>query len=660
MAIYEITGYQTGVSQSGVNYLQPADAFQNIINGFIYRQVLQSRQGAGYFAPRLVEKTRVYGIFEHILPDGTTQLLVFDKNFLYKYNTTSGIFDKITFAGALAGYAGFDIQSNDFYISGVSYPDKDNEPRFVFTGVGIALSGTSAIFFYDGTNVLDYTALGDNPEYVPPPMQTINRAKYVTFFNGRLNFISPQITIGLGTVTYNQAILYSGIRDSSGNGDKFSVAGSGMLEADTSESINGFARLGQVLALNFSRSNWVAEKTRDAFNPYFIRKVPSVLGTSASFSTVSWGDTCRSLGKTGVIGTDGRESLRVDDKIPGFTLALPLNDGNDNTLDYFSKGIDQLGFNLTYGGFDRDNNQYLWSYKESGSELTTQNRVLVNNYEENTWSVTDQRFTVFGQSELGLNLTWDEIDETSGNESWATWDTTEEIWDRIGLGLATQKTLAGDNLGFIYELNQDYDDYYADISGVAVGATTTLTITASGILAGDQLTVSSVGGMLDDDGNSGINNYDPATKENSGFFWNVISATDTTVEIDLDSNNLTAYTASTGHVSKPISFRCETIPFNPWRSEGRRCYISHIELLIDNTGSSVYVDIFEDEETAPFKANVLCKPTQDTTKAREWISVVVDNEANFMTFVLRQDSPGVQFRLTSMRIHCEPGGVTSG
>jgi len=40
--------------------------------------------------------------------------------------------------------------------------------------------------------------------------------------------------------------------------------------------------------------------------------------------------------------------------------------------------------------------------------------------------------------------------------------------------------------------------------------------------------------------------------------------------------------------------------------------------------------------------------------------MTVDNEANFHTFVMRQESPSVQLRLTSMRIHCEMGGMTSG
>lgn len=639
MDVYEITGFQTGVDDSGVNYLSPADSFQNIINGFIYRQVLQSRQGVGYFAPRLAGQTRIFGIFEHTLPTSTKELLAFDKNFLYKFNTGTGIFDQIPFAGSMAAYTGFNISAKDLYISGTSYPTPTNGARFVFTGEGITPNGAgSSVFFYNGTDVRDFTSLVDNPNYAPPLGGALNSASYVLWFNERLNFVVPVIA----GIEYNQGVLYSGIRTTSGNGDKFNVAGSGLFQADTYQTITGVSILGQIIVLNFDRMAYTLEKTRDAFNPYFGRAVPGVLGTNAKFSAISWDDIVDSIGKTGVLAADGRKNLRADNKIPNFTR----------------EEMDQINFNLTYGGFDRVNNQFLWAYKQSETIGNTQDAVLVKNYEENTWSFYDQRFSVLGQTDLGLNLTWDNIEETTGNESWATWDTTEEIWDRIGLGEAVQKTLAGDDLGFIYDINQDYDDYFTDISAITRGATTTLTVSATAILAGDLVTVSDVVGLLNANGNSGINNFDPSTNEQTGEPYVVISSTPTSIVINLDSSLLTPY-VSAGHISKVISFSVETIPFNPYRPQGRRCFISHVEFLIDTNGGYLKVDVFADQQETPFKQNVLLKPSI-TNQAAEWITMSVDQEANFLTFVMKQQSPGVQLRLTSMRIHCEAGGMTSG
>jgi hypothetical protein len=640
MDVFEITGYATGVSDAGVNYLQPADSFQNITNGYIYRQVLQSRQGVGFFAPRLAGETRIFGIFEHTLPNSTKELLAVDQNFLYKFNDGTGIFDQIPFGGSMVGYGGFSITAKDFYVSGTSYPTATNTARFVFTGEGITPNAAgSSIFFYNGTDVQDFTSVADSPNYVAPASGALTSASYVLWFNERINFIVPVI----GGTEFNQGILFSGIRTTSGNGDNFNVAGSGLFQADTFQSITGATLLGQIMVLNFDRMAFTMEKTTDAFNPYFGRAVPGVLGTNAKFSAIAWDTVVDSIGRTGVLGCDGRKNVRTDDKIPNFTR----------------EDIDQLEFNLTYGGFDRVNNQFLWSYKTSESDTDTQNAVLVKNYEEDSWSVYDQRFSVFGQTDIGLNLNWDDIDETSGNDAWAQWDTTEEIWDRIGLGESVQKTLAGDDLGFIYDINLDYDDYFTNISAVVAGATTTLTVNATGVIAGDLVTISAVDGMLNSEGTSGINNFDEATNKYNGEPYVVLSATPTSIEINLDSSLLTAYTLNTGSLSKIISFSAETIPFNPYRAQGFRCYIGYVEFLIEANGGSLLVDVFADEQDTPFKQNVLMKPTV-ANQSTEWFSMSINQEANFFVFRMRQETPATQLRLTSMRIHCMQGGLTSG
>lgn len=662
MDVYEICGNVTGIDRSGVNFLSPADSYQNLVNGYVYRQVLQSRQGIGFFAPRLApllaNPTRVFGIFEHTLPGegAVKELLAIDQNFLYRYNTATGIFDQIPFGGSITGYTGFQIAAKDDYISGTSYPTAQfldggvtinpaftlaGGSRFIFCGEGINNVGTdSTIFFYNGIDVRCYTNIADNPNYAAPPEGPLTESQYVIWFNERLNFIVPVIN----AITYNQGTLYSGIRNISGNGDKFNVAGSGLFQADTYQNITGATILGQIMVHNYNRMAYTMEKTTDAFNPYFGRALPGVLGTNAKFSAVSWDDEVQSLGKTGVLSSDGRQNVRIDNRIPNFT----------------TDDIDQKDFNLIYGGFDRVNGQFLWAYKSTEAPANTQDAVLIRNYEEGSWATTDQRFSVFGQTDLGLDLTWDDIDETR-NPAWAQWDTTEEIWDRIGLGVAIQKTLAGDDLGFIYDINQDYDDYFTTISAVAPGSTTTLTVASVGILAGDFVSIANIQGMLNSSGVSGINNFDPDTSLQIGRLWLVLAATPTSITIDCDSSLFTAYVPNTGTMSKVIEFYAETIPFNPYRPQGRRCFVSHVEFLLETNGGNLSVDVFADEQTTPFKQNVLIKPiTTRNNQSTEWITMSVDQEANFLTFAMKQTSPAVQVRLKSLRIHCQMGGYTSG
>jgi len=623
MDIFEITGYRSGMAKDGVTYLEPADSFQEIVNGFVYRQVLQSRKGFSRFSSgRLTDGTRILGIFEHVLPDNSTQLLVCTQEFLYRYNSGTNTFDQLTNAGnAPAG--GFGLTLDTPYVSGVTYPFADGSQRFVFTS-----DQMSDIYQYDGTDVQSFTL--DNADFSNPPLGTLTKAWFVLWFGGRLCFFAPTIAGSFRP----QMVLYSGIRDASGNGDKFDVVGAGDLSADTSEYLTGAGIEGNFVVGNFSRSNWVLEKTRDAFNPFFWRRVPSVLGTDAPFSSVSWGGETKSVGKTGLITTDGRVSSRFDNRIPDWT----------------ANEISQQYFDLTYGGFDREEGQFKWTYVKDEDGNTTQDRVLVHNYEEGTWSVYEQRFTVFGQTDVGTSLTWDEIDETI-DPTWLRWDTTEEVWNKIGLSEFRQKTLAGDDEGFIYQVNTDYDDYAVGIAAITQAANAVVTTSSQAFKAGDRVGINSVVGMTE------INNFDP-TNQNALFEpYTVISATNTTVTLNVDSQDFTAY-SSGGILSKLIAFSAKTIPFNPYRPDGRKIHMSHVEFLLDTNNGYAVVDMFMDEEDTPFKSVVLLRP--DTIlKPKQWITASVNCEANFITFVIRQESLSAQITITNMRMHCMAGGLTS-
>lgn len=722
--IYEITGYRSGVDRSGVNFLQPSDSFQMILNGYIYRQELKSRLGFVQFANRLsrdfetvtlnqttsnsiattipdllndsgiqnptIRSTepnaliesesvvisvdsgaatwsdattpgilsatggtaadgtidyvtgqivlnftgvvasglvivvsfvydpslRVMGIFEDTLPDGTKDLLVVDKNYFYNYNSGSNSFDWVPFTSADM-ITTFGISANDDYVSGTTYNFADGSQRFVFTGKGM-----DDVYFFDGTGIKRYTNTTDNPDYAAPPEGTLTRATTVIFFGQRLNFFVPLIN----SLTYQQGILFSGIADASGNGDKYNIPGAGILSCDTSEFMRGALILGDIIIMNLQRSNWSLEKTRDVFNPYFTRKIPSVLGTDAGFSAVSWNYEVKSVGKTGLITTDGRESLRFDTKIPYFT----------------ANQIDQSEFELTYGGFDRINGQFLFAYRDSQSNLAsfTQDKVLVYNYEESTYAINDQRFSVFGQTDKGNDLTWNDIYEVN-NPSWARMDETEEIWNKIGIEAAVQKTLAGDDLGFIYQLNADYDDYFIPITNITQDSSAVVSTAPSALQVGDRVIFVNVVGM---------------TEINSSI-GTVSAASATSVTVNIDSRNFTPY-ISGGSISKLINFEAEMIPFNPYRSDGCRIYMSHVEFLVDTNAGNMFVDIYIDEEDSPFKTALVVSPMQ-TTKKRSWVDVAVDQEAEFITIVMRNESAGFQTIVTSIRMYCSRGGLRS-
>lgn len=637
MQVFEITGNRTGVSREGVNFLEPADSYQNIRNGFIYRQVLQSRQGFAQFSSgALTNPSRVMGIFTNYLRDGTRETLICTKNRLYTYNTGTNTFDEIPIDGVtvLAPWA---IGNNEDYVSGTTYPFADGSDRFVFTSKGM-----NAVYQYNGTNVSLYTDAASNLDYQAPAEGNITNAKHVLYFGERLNFVYPK----LGANLYPQGFLFSASRSGAGTGDKYSGAGSagaGLIILPTYEFISGADIFGDKIVLTATDAPWVVDTTTDAFNPYNIRRIPSVVGTNADFSSQQWGNELRSMGTTGIVSTDTRVSGRSDNKIPYFTR----------------DDVDPSTFQLTYGGFDRTNAQFLWLYYDGIPDNKTQNKILVNNYEEGSWSFYDARFSVVGETYLGQTIPWNQVSNVDHPEypTWSRWDTTEDIWNKLGQGDETNKTLAGDDDGFIWQLNVDYDDYASAISGITQAAQAVLTIGATPFKVGDVVCVENVLGMTQ------INNFDPATGEvqTSPTYTVVVAPTAplyNTVTIDVDSTTFTAY-ASGGTLSKVIDFYAETIPFNPWRAEGKKVYVSFIEVLID-VGSlgHVFVDVISDEDEAPFIQNVQLQPDNDQT-VRQWVSLSVNMECNFMTFAFKQSSPGAQVKITSVRIHASPGAPTS-
>ena len=636
MEVFEITGFKTGLDDRGVNFLDPVDAFETINNGYIYRQELKSRKGFMRFGNRLGDQptdnpdaTRVMGIFENIDPlvNGSSELLVISKKYLYSYVAATGIFKQIPMNSAVA-IGDFNITSDDEYVSGTTYLTKAGIKRFVFTGRGM-----SDVYFYNGTDVKRFTNTTDNPDYAAPASGALTKATKVHWFGERLNFFVPVIA----GVPYHQGVLYSGIRDSSGKGDKFNVAGAGLRSADTYELMKGTQIRGDIIVMNFQRSNWTLQKTRDAFNPYFIKKVPSVLGTDATFSPVSYNDEVKSFGRTGMITTDGRQSVRFDNKMPYFTR----------------NKIDPTNFELTYGGFDRDNSQFLFAYRSYLSTLSdvTQDKVLAYNYEESTFSIYDLRFSVFGGSDVGANLTWDDIDETY-DASWKTWDTTEEIWDDIGVEEAVYKTLAGDNDGFIYQLNLDYDDYFVNITNITQAVNAVITVDASSFKVGDKVFIDFVSGMTEI-------NKTPCE---------ILAATDTSITVNIDTSDYTLYVAG-GAVSKFIDFEVKFAPFNPYRDRGKRCYVSHIDVLFDSYSGPVTVDLYEDGEGTPYKKDALLEPAKGI-KEREWITCVVDHEADFHNFVFKgvtvtddneiyTGSVQYQVIISSIRVYAKEGSKDS-
>jgi len=166
-------------------------------------------------------------------------------------------------------------------------------------------------------------------------------------------------------------------------------------------------------------------------------------------------------------------------------------------------------------------------------------------------------------------------------------------------------------------LNQDYDDYFVNITNITQAANAVLTVDASAFKVGDKVFIDFVSGMTEI-------NKKTAT---------ILAATNTSITVDVDSTDYTAYVAG-GALSKFIDFEVKFAPFNPYRDRGKRCYVSHIDVLFDSYSGPVVLDLYEDGEGTPYKRNTILKPAKGI-KRREWITCSVDHEADFHNFVIK-------------------------
>ncbi len=574
--------------------------------------------------------TRMMGIFEHIKPNDDRVLLVTDKDFMYFYNETNNALEQVPFTSSDI-ITDFGITSNQNYISGTTYPKKDFSERFVFTGKEMI-----DIFYYDGFGISRFTNAIDNNEFEAfgSPSQTLTRAKHVFFYGERLNFLVPTLD---GT-TFRQGLLFSAIRTSGGSGDKFNTSGAGLVNFDTSDFITGWKKVSDSIFLTLYNSAWVVDKSRDNFNPYIVREVSTELGSTADFGTTGYENFGEAIGKEGIIKCDLREVLRTDSKIPRFAR----------------DEVDPDNMDLTYAGFDHENFSFLYSYlgtETNENIVNSQNRILFHNHEENTWSVFKQRFSCLGNSEVGKEFAWNRIDGTVKIE-WSRWDTTEETWNTIGVDPLRKKDLAGDDNGFLFQINQDFDDYTVGIFGISKAGSAVITVPEHSFIKGDRVRIENVEGMIE------INTSFKTTEDNTtDTFFVVESVTVNTIVINEVTTGYTTY-ARSGTISKVIDFSATLNEFNPWREKGIGCYLKEIEFQIDTGGGSLRIDISDNSSKNPWREDILVLPTS-TIKERQYVKLSVENVADFHTIRMRQTSAVNQVKITSIRILAEPAGPTN-
>lgn len=558
----------------------------------------------------------VMGIFEWINTSNTKKLIAFDTDYGYTYDTSQNRFEKIPF-NAGAGITAF-TGNNAAFFSGTTYPFKDNTDRFVFT------NNTNVLFRYNGTDLYEFSTSAD---YVAPAAGALNKVFKVHYYGGRLVCLRPTI----GTTLEPQMALWTGIRDSGGAGDDFAGTGSGFERASTSQWIMDSVQTQNDLFVFFQRSIWKLEITTDVFSPFRWVHVTDLEGIDATFSAVNYLGTNEAIGKTGILGTDGRNASRIDNKIPYFTR----------------DEIDHQLFDYIYSGYNRGDSQFWFTFPLAEENAGVSNKILAQNYEEITWSVYDIPMSVLGRTTVGQEFAWNQISEAI-NEDWARWDETTDRWNQIGVEAEEEKLLGGDHRGFIYIMNRGITDKPCVIRGASKASECVLTLNYHNFLVGDTVVVSDVEGMTEL--NSDLDNLETYyTVTDIGS-----SGSEDQVTISVDSTDFTTYTQG-GLISKVIEFSAETVELNPIRKDGMRLAVEIYRFLLTSGDTAVNVDLYDDSYSFPYKSDISIA-TDVSEQDKVWKIVSANANAYFHRLKFKQNLVKDQCKINILQIKASPGG----
>jgi hypothetical protein len=357
----------------------------------------------------LFETNAITGIHEHITSTGTRDLLVFDTLRVAKYNTTNEVLEDLVESDTFTGDA-----EDRFWL--------DN-----WKGSAYFCNNVDRLYSYNGTSVaaVDVDIDGDSSN-------ELTTCLVVFPFKERLCLLR---TTEDGTA-YPQRLRYSKVDDPT-TWDDTIANGGGYVDAPTGQWITGARFLKDVVVVFFQKSIWVIRYTGNDDLPFRWEKIHDfqndAMEMRSTQSIINLGDQVWSYGSTGFVGSDGFVPMQVTEKIPDLTLKA-----NQAKRHILSAGkLEPL--------------RQVWVAYPHGTS-TTNDRIFVYNYEENTWTLFRIPVNVFGYYRRQSTLTWDDVTDA--------WDDIEESWDEFGIqgGEAYPMFLGGSYAGKVWKLNDTGQD----------------------------------------------------------------------------------------------------------------------------------------------------------------------------------------------------------
>lgn len=471
-------------------------------------------------------------------------------------------------------------------------------------------------------------------------------------FNFKDRLILLRTTEGVGTV-YPQRIRISGTGQS---GDIFydavsTAPGAGLIDIPDQDWIMGAVINRDDLIIFTERSTWIMKYTGSDIVPFSLDRVDGSRGNAAPFAPISYLNMSKGYSPQGIIITDGYQVKRYDERIP----------------DYMYQQVNQDKIKQCFSGsVDDDQNHYLIHPSPGATES---DRILVNNYDENNFSVFRIPLSSMGQYKEGFDTTWNDLTKEKGVPDWAAFGTKYSTWNNIGYTKDQWIGIGGGHEGEIWRLNADGSEdnplrIYA-ISDVSSSSVMTVKITSDwhNYKVGDYIYITGTSGSVE------LNNT-------QGFIPREGIIDDHNFHVEIaDVSEFTPFTSG-GNVSRTIPFSFTTKNFNPFANQDMKVRCGWVYFYLDIGGTliedaddnvipaKINVDVFSNDSNVPttvypisvnpYEGNMTNADGRISKK--KWFKMFINQTSRFIQFRVRNTQAGV-----SVKIHAiMPGFMPVG
>lgn len=407
-------------------------------------------------------------------------LIAFDEDYSYLYNTATGIFDVLNDVAANPQI--WSGSNSDFFWSTNYYYDTAGNYLFWATNnianTVVAGQTRDGIQIYDGTNWTAQTPLTQAAVELRGCLILIPYRNRLVALNTLEGAATPAAAVRFpnrARWSQNGVPYTTTIAGFDVNAWREDLIGrGGFIDCPTREAIVSAAFVKDTLIVFFERSTWELRYTGNELLPFIWFQVNSELGAESTFSSIGFDKGIFAVGDKGIITANALNVERIDQKIPDEVY----NFHNDNTGPARVHGIRDHFLQMAY-----------WCFPNDDPNETFPDKILALNYEEGSYAIFNDSFTCFGTWQDATDYTWATLPFTT----WESWDLP---WGSPVAQSYFPNIIAGNQKGFVLTLNQGMESSPSlDLTAITNASPAVCTVANHNLKTGQFVKISNVRGF---------------------------------------------------------------------------------------------------------------------------------------------------------------------